>query len=251
MINLKKKLQDRQFTLGSWFSAGNPQMMEVMSQCGFEWITLDMEHSVITLDMVPALLLPLKAAGVVPLVRVEENDPNIIKRVMDAGAYGVFVPMVNSADDAQRAVAAVKYPPRGSRGVGLARAQGYGFAFEEYKKWVNRDSVVIVQIEHIEAIDNLEEILTTPGVDGSIIGPYDLSGSLGLPGQFEHPRVKQALKRYEAVCRSLKKPMGFHVVYPDIKKALSYKKRGYTLLAVGLDSLYLGTKCREIVKEIK
>jgi len=218
-----------------------------MAKAGFDWLVVDMEHSAIGLSQAQQLIRVIELAGCVPLVRLSENNPCYIKRVMDAGAHGVVVPMVNSRQDAVNAVKAVRYPPSGTRGVGLSRAQGYGFEFDNYKKWVEKESIVIVQIEHINAIENLEHILDTPGIDGSIIGPYDLSGSLGHPGQFEKPEVKAALKRYEDTCHRMKKPAGFHVVQPQPKLAASYKKKGYSFLAIGLDTLYLGTKCKEII----
>jgi len=250
MINLKNALNKNKRTIGSWISLGHPSIAEIMAKSGFDWLTIDMEHSVITLGEVQNLIQVIELCKTVPLVRVSANDPTLIKRVMDAGAYGVIVPMVNTKDDALRAVSAVKYPPAGKRGVGLARAQGYGFSFPDYRDRINKESVVIVQIEHVDAIKNLESILTTPGVDGSIVGPYDLSGSLGVPGKFGDVRLKQAILSYEKVSRRLNKPMGFHVVEPDIKEILRFKKKGYSFLAVGLDALYLGIKCREVLKAL-
>lgn len=250
MNNLKEKLHRQEFTSGSWITLGHPSIAEIMSQSGFDWLTVDMEHSAITIEQAQELIRVIELNGVVPLVRVGENNPTYIKRVMDAGAHGVIVPMVNSSAGAEAAVSAVKYPPTGTRGVGLARAQKYGFGFTEYKKWVEDESVVIVQIEHIKAIENLEAILSTPGVDGSIIGPYDLSGSLGCPGEFDRPEVLEALRHYEATCRKMKKPMGFHVVQPDPATAVAYRDKGYCLLAVGVDFLYIGNKCREVISNI-
>lgn len=251
MINLKDKLQRSEATIGSWITLGHTSIAEIMAKAGFDWLTVDMEHSAITLDKTQQLIQIIELCGVVPLVRVGENNPTLIKRVMDAGAHGVIVPMVNTKNDAVKAVNAVKYPPVGTRGVGLARAQGYGFEFEKYKDWINKESIIIVQIEHIEAISNLEIILSVDGVDGSIIGPYDLSGSMGIPGSFENGEVKKAILRYEEVCSKMKKPMGFHVVKPDAEKALQHKKAGYTFIAIGLDTLYLGEKCREILGKIR
>lgn len=251
MINLKEKLRKNELTIGSWITLGHPSIPEIMAKTGFGWLTVDMEHSAITLHQAQQLIQVIELSGVVPLVRVGENSPNLIKRVMDAGAHGVIVPMVNSKEDAEKAVNAVKYPPVGNRGVGLARAQGYGLEFEKYKKWVNKGSIVIVQIEHISAVENLESILNTRGVDGSIIGPYDLSGSMGLPGEFDKLEVQQAIKHYEDVCDNLNKPKGFHIVQPDTKKLNYYKERNYSFLAVGIDTLYLGTKCLEITREYK
>lgn len=247
---VKEKLRKKILTIGSWITLGHPSIAEIMAKSGFDWLTVDMEHSAITLDQAQQLIQIIELSGVTPLVRVGENDPTLIKRVMDAGAHGVIVPMVNCKDDAINAVNAVKYPPIGTRGVGLARAQGYGLEFEKYREWVNKESIVIVQIEHIEAVNNLEEILDVDGVDGSIIGPYDLSGSLGYPGEFDRQEVKQALLRYEDICKKMNKPMGFHVVQPDSEIAISYKGKGYVFLAVGIDMLYLGIKSRDVIKQI-
>ncbi len=251
MNKLKSKLKNNELSIGSWITLYNTAIPEIMADAGFDWLVVDMEHSSITFSQAAHLIQTIELSSTVPLVRVSENNPTIIKRVMDAGAHGVIVPMVNSREDAERAVKSVQYPPYGERGVGLSRAQGYGFDFEGYKQRLKEDSIVIVQIEHIKAIDNLEGILSMPGVDGSIIGPYDLSGSLGKPGKFEDPEVKKAVGIYEQYCKKVNKPMGFHVVYPDLETITYYKKRDYIFLAVGLDSIYLGQKCRETLKEVK
>jgi len=248
---LKNRLRNNVLTIGSWLTIGHQSIAEIMVKSGFEWLTVDLEHSSISIDKAQSLIRVIELSGCIPLVRVGENNPTFIKRVMDAGAHGVIVPMVNCDKDAERAVSAVKYPPDGTRGVGLARAQGYGYKFGEYRDWLKKESVVIVQIEHIKAIENLESILAVPGVDGSIIGPYDLSGSLGFPGEFDKLEVKDAIKRYEEICHRLKKPMGMHVVKPDLIEAAKYIKNGYTFLALGVDMLFLGDKCRDLLKGLK
>lgn len=249
--NLKNRLNGNQLTIGSWITIGDSSVAEIMATKGFDWLTIDMEHSSLTLHQVKQLVLAVGLHGVIPLVRVGENDPNLIKRVMDSGAGGIIVPMVNSSEDAKRAVASVRYPPSGKRGVGLYRAQEYGFGFDAYKKWVAEESIVIVQIEHYKAVESLKEILAVDGVDGSIIGPYDLSGSLGYPGEFQRPEVISALRSYEDVCETINKPKGFHVVEPDAAIVRSYMERDYSFLAVGLDSLYLGRKCEEIIHKTR
>ena len=198
---LKKKLRRKTVTVGSWITIGHTAIAEIMAKAGFDWLAVDMEHSVITLHEAQQLIQVIELSGVAPLVRVGENSAYLIKRVMDAGAHGVIVPMINTKEDARNAVNAVKYPPLGTRGVGLARAQGYGMDFERYKNRVNRDSVVIAQIEHIKAIENLEDILSTEGIDAFFVGPYDLSGSLGIPGQLKHPKVVKALERVMKIAK--------------------------------------------------
>ena len=152
--------------------------------------------------------------------------------------------MVNSRTDAERAVASVYYPPRGSRGVGLARAQGYGTAFADYREWLDKEAVVIVQVEHIAAVENLEAILDTPGVDGYIIGPYDLSASMGIPGQFDDPRLKEAIERIRTTGIAKAKPGGLHVVEPAPEQVREHVARGFRFLAYSLDTRMLDTACR-------
>jgi len=250
LTGLKKKLSEGKLTLGSWITIGHPIVAEVMAHSGFEWLTIDMEHSAITLDIAQSLIKTIELNDCIPLVRVGENNPYLIKRVMDAGSHGVIVPMVNSRKDAENAVKAVKYPPKGSRGVGLARAQKYGFDFEGYKNWLEEDSVVIVQIEHIDAVKNLKEILTTDGVDGFIVGPYDISGSLGIPGDFENPRFKKELEQIMKIAKETKKTAGFHVIPPDAKEVERIIDLGYRFVAISLDTLFLGTLCRNNINAI-
>ncbi|NIX59867.1 MAG: 2,4-dihydroxyhept-2-ene-1,7-dioic acid aldolase, partial [candidate division Zixibacteria bacterium] len=166
-----------------------------MSRAGFDWLAVDLEHSVITIREAEELIRIVALSGICPLVRLSANDPVQIKRVMDAGAHGVIVPMVNSVSDAEKAVKAVRYP-----------------AFESYRGWVNQESVVVVQVEHIESVNNLEAILAVDAIDGFIVGPYDLSGSLGVPGQFDHPSMAKAMDRIKSVGTDSGKVFGIHVI---------------------------------------
>ena len=244
MESLKSKLSRCKLTLGSWITLAHPAVAEIMSRAGFDWLTVDLEHSVITIREAEELIRIIALSGVVPLVRLSANDPVQIKRVMDAGAHGVIVPMVNSAADAETAVEAVRYPLKGKRGVGLARAQGYGSSFESYKEWLNRESVVIVQVEHIESVNNLEAILACDAVDGFIVGPYDLSGSLGVPGQFDHPSMAEVMDRIKMVGISSGKAFGIHVIEPDTKELRQRVDEGFNFVAYSLDIRMLDRACR-------
>ena len=245
MINRKD------ISLGSWITLNHFSIVEIMADAGFDWLCIDLEHSVIDYFEAEQLIATMEAKGCIPYVRVGENNPLIIKRMLDAGAVGIIVPAVNSKEDAIRAVKSVKYPPLGNRGVGLARAQNYGFGFDEYVEKINSRTIVIVQIEHIDAINNLEEILSTKGVDGSIIGPYDLSGSMGKPGEYNEPDVKKALEKYERLAKDIGKPFGYHVIEPDYKLVLEKIDLGYTIIAFSLDTLFLGSICRNQMDRIK
>lgn len=241
----------RQLTVGSWITIGSPVVAEIMARVGYDWLTVDMEHSAITLDIAQDLIRVIELCGVTPLVRVGHNDANSIKRVMDAGAHGVIVPMVNSKEEAEYAVGAVKYPPQGFRGVGLARAQKYGTDFEGYKAWNDRDSIVVVQIEHINGVENIEDILAVPGVDGFIIGPYDLSGSLGVPGDFDHPEMQTALNRVREVSAKVNAVSGYHVIPPEVEQLQEKVKEGYKFIAHSLDTLFLGEQCRKTLAAVR
>lgn len=242
--SLKQKLRACELTIGSWITLAHPAIAEILARAGFDWLAVDLEHSVITLAEAEELIRVIALSGVTPLVRLTSNDPDQIKRVMDAGAHGVIVPMVNTVAEAQRAVAAVYYPPRGSRGTGLARAQGYGTAFADYRAWLDRDAVVIVMVEHVNSVENLEQILKVDGVDGFFVGPYDLSASLGRAGDFSNPALVQALGRIRAVSRKLGKPGGMHVVEPAPEELRKHVADGFTFLAYSLDMRMLDTAAR-------
>lgn len=248
---VKQKLKNGSITVGSWMSMGHQSIAEIISAAGFDWVGIDLEHSVIDIDKLQTLLLAIESNQCVPLVRLTSNDPNLAKRVMDAGAYGVIVPMVNSASDARLAVSSIKYPPVGIRGVGIARAQAYGPGFAGHVKIANDESIVIVQIEHIKSVRNIKEILNVEGIDGLIIGPYDISGSLGVPGQLNHPSVVEARRKILAAAKAKGIAAGTHIVYPSISEFKKYVKEGYRFIAFGTDILFLGESCRNSMRDIK
>ena len=235
---LKTKLKTKELTIGSWISFGFVQTCEIMSKSSFDWLAIDMEHTAIDFDQCLNLIQIIESNGVVPLVRVGANDRLLIKRAMDAGAHGIIVPMVNNVDDAQKAINALYYPPIGSRGVGLGRAQNYGVEFEEYKEWANTEIIFIPQIEHIEGVNNLANILALEKVDGFIIGPYDLSGSLSVPGQWDHPSVIEALEKVNKVLNQNEKPGGFHVVHSNHEELKQRIAQGYSFIAYGDDMVF-------------
>jgi len=237
--------------IGSWITLNHFSIAEVMADAGFDWLCIDMEHSVIDYYEAEILIAAIKSKGLTPFVRVGENNTRIIKRVLDAGAEGIIVPSVNTKADAHKAVQSAKYSPYGKRGVGLARAQDYGFGFEKYRDEVSKKIKVIAQIEHIDAINNLQEIISTEGIDGTFIGPYDLSGSMGKPGKYKDHDVKEAIATYEKIAKQHDKLIGFHVISPDNELVKEKIKSGYNFIAFSLDTLFLGTICRDQVKKIK
>lgn len=238
-------------SIGSWITLNNPSIAEIMSDCSFDWLCVDMEHSVTDYFQAQQLIATIQSKGIAAFVRVGENNNLVIKRVLDAGADGIIVPMVNSKEDAIKAINSVKYPPIGMRGVGLARAQGYGFDFENYKNNKADDIKLIVQIEHIDAVNNLEEILSLDEIDGTFIGPYDLSGSMGKPGQYFDADVVDVIKKYEEIAKKYDKLIGYHVIEPDYKLVEEKIKSGYNFIAFSLDTYFLGSIIRSQLKQIK
>jgi 2-dehydro-3-deoxyglucarate aldolase len=251
MVTLKEKIQNRKITIGSWITLGHSAIAEIMARAGFDWLVIDMEHSVIELSETQEMIQAMDGAGTPSIVRLTSNDANLIKRVMDAGAHGIMVPNINSAADARRAVAATYYPPKGKRGVGLARAQGYGASFESYCQWLDENALVIVMIEHIDGVKSADEILTVSGVDGYMIGPYDLSASLGIPGQINDPRVVDAIARVRKIGEKLGKPGGIHVVEPDLTAIERRINEGFTFMGYAMDVRILDAVSRDHVFKIK
>lgn len=210
-----------------------------MALAGFEWLVIDIEHTSIDLQTTENLIRTIQSKNIKAIVRVSKNEEVIIKRVLDMGADGIIVPMVCSKEDAIQAVNYAKYPPVGKRGVGLYRASGYGTKFEEYKRWVNEELVIIAQIEHIDAVKNIDEILEVHGIDGTIIGPYDLSGSMGYPGEFERDDVKKAVSKVLESCKKYNIPSGFHVVDTNPEAIKQKIEQGCTFLAYGIDYFFM------------
>lgn len=251
MSTVKEKLKNGEATFGTWQMIGNTSITEILCQAGYEWVTIDMEHTGIDVTDALELIRVIDLSGKTPAVRLSVNDFTLIKRVLDSGAKIIIVPMVMDREDAEKAVNAVYYPPKGNRGVGLSRAQRYGFGFEEYKRDFENEAVVVAQIEHIDAVNHLEEILSVDGIDATIIGPYDLSGSLGHPGDFDRPDFKEALERYETISRKCNKPMGYHIVKPTRDDVEDHIQKGYQFIALGFDSFFIGEKSREVLSNVK
>ena len=215
---------------------GHAGIAEVLCQNGFDWLTIDLEHSMIDFNQARELISTIDNLGVSPLVRLTSIDTNQIKRVMDHGAHGIIAPMVKSESDIDYLVDSIYYPPKGKRGVGLARAQSYGPGFASYRDSLSEEGAILVaQIEHIDAVKNLKNIIGHEEVDAFIVGPYDLSASMGLAGQFDHQDVLDALAEINSVSRDLNICSGTHVVEPDLKELGKAIEAGNKFIAYSVD----------------
>jgi len=228
---------------GVIISMSAPQSVEIMADAGFDWVLIDMEHSSLALSDVHNLL---SAGGdkLVTIVRVPGNDDIWIKRVLDLGCDGILVPMVNSAEAAAGAVGAALYPPRGRRSVGVTRAHRYGPGFKDYVTTANDKIIIMIQVEHIEAVKDIDRILSVAGISAIFIGPYDLSSSMGLAGQVTHPDVVAAISLVKRKCREAGMPYGIFSMTPEGLKEHIADGCRYALCSI--DSFMLASEAKRV-----
>jgi 2-dehydro-3-deoxyglucarate aldolase len=235
--SIRQRLTQTGPLVGTILTLPSPAVAELLVDIGFDWLFIDAEHAPFSTGDVQAAL---QAAGGCPcLVRIPSSDEVFVKQVLDAGADGIIAPLVNTAEAAERIVRCSKYPPAGTRSVGIARAHGYGRRFREHVARANEDLAVVIQIEHFEAADNIEAILEVPGIDAVFLGPYDLSGSIGRPGEIDDPGVQACITMVRDACRRKAMPLGIFGANADAVSP--YIVQGYSLVAVGTDMLFLAS----------
>ena len=222
---------------GSWINSGSSIVSELMALQGFDFLTVDVEHSAVDVPQVLHIIQGIRASnrGCLPFVRTEGVEFSLVKRYLDAGAMGIIAPLVNTRQQAEELVRAVRYPPLGDRGVGYCPANQYGQNVRETFNKANDEIYAIVQIEHIEAVENIHEILSVDGIDGTFIGPFDLSASMGLTGHFDHPDFVSARQRILDACMETDIPAGIHIVEPNPDEITARRSEGFEILAYGLD----------------
>ena len=225
-------------SVGSWMQIPHASIAEIMGQAGYDWVAVDMEHGAIAHHQLPDLFRALELGGTLPLVRLAEGNPRDCKQALDAGAGGVIVPMVESAEQLLSMRNACRWPPAGTRGVGFSRANLFGEQFDAYQEEAQAP-LLVAMIEHSRAVDNLAEILAVDGLDAILIGPYDLSASLGLTAQFEHPEFKTTMNRIGELAKLANIPAGVHVVPPSKEELAQRIAEGYRFLAFSIDAVFL------------
>ena len=246
----KDKLRQGQLCLGAWVTLTDPVVPEVMSHLGYDFMLIDIEHAPLTMDTLQMMLLMIQRGGTTALVRLSGNDPIVIKQTLDVGADGIIVPMVLNADEAQRAVSAAKYPPDGIRGFGPRMASDFYRNAASYAREANDQTVVIVQIEHIEAVNNLDEILKVPGLDGVFVGPADLSFSMGIPMQWEHPDLIEKIKLVAEKAHAAGIPVG-GAVDDTLEETMRWISWGMQFVTLGLDWMFMKDKATEMMDAVR
>lgn len=245
---MKEKLAAGQVVVGAQLRFGSPAIAELFGHAGFDYIVFDSEHAPQTPAGIQQQMQALAATPATPIVRLPKNDPDLMRPYLDMGAGGVLVPFINTAGEARLGARALRYPPLGTRGFGPARASRFGLDTDYYKT-ANEAMVYLPIIEDVEAVRNMDELLAVEGVDSFIIGPVDLSFSLGIPMQFDHPRFKEAIQAVIKAGLASGKPMGTSIYGGDMFDPLTYQKfvdQGFTLLLVGGDEWMLTDACRRM-----
>jgi 2-keto-3-deoxy-L-rhamnonate aldolase RhmA len=250
MLNKLKALVDSGSpAIGTWIGFTDPYSVEVIADAGFDWLLIDTEHFPISRESLRTIFVALKGSPSVPVVRLPSNSPDHFQTALDLGAEGVVVPMVSSRQDAEQAVTFCRYPPIGTRGFSPTRASRYFQDLEQYAKSANGQISLIVQIETPQAVTNIDEILSTDGIDGIFIGPSDLASFMNMAARTNHPDVERVVDRliHSACARGM--PFGLPTWSPD--ECLSYVKRGARLLTLGSDLHYLATSARSGLSGIR
>lgn len=247
---LKELLKAGKPAIGASLSLPSPPVAEILARSGFDFLWIDMEHSPLNLETVHRAIHATSGTDTVPIVRVPWNLHWLAKPVLDIGAMGVVMPLVTSKEEALEAVRALKYPPEGVRGYGPGfAALRWGLSPPEYAKIANNVIMVILLIEHIDAVNRIDEILAVPGIDVAMVGPFDLSGTMGLLGQTTHPKVQEAVDKVHAAAKKARVPVGILATTPDdINKRL---QQGYQFVLVGYDTGFLVGGIRNILGQIK
>ena len=251
---LKEKFRNRERLFAGWVSYAHPSITETFARAGFDFMAIDMEHSTISLTEAQRIIAASQSEGVPCLPRPVSHTNDLIKPLLESGADGMLIQMVNTADEVKSLIKDFYYPPIGNRSYGVSRAQAYGFDFDEYITSWNESASFLLQVESIEAVNNIEELLAFDEVDGVMVGPYDISGSLGVPGQTNHPLVIEASKKVIAACEKYGKSCGTQVSDSTEESVEFLFSLGYTYAILGSDLFVLwkwAEKMQGLIKSMK
>ena len=238
ITDIRKKLNNGGVSIGSWMQIPHSSIAEIMGQSNYDWVAVDMEHGAISVHQLPDLFRALELGNTLPLVRLAHGHSKDCKQALDAGAGGVIVPMIKNADQLRKVRDATRWPPSGNRGVAFSRANLFGKNFNEYIKEAEQP-LLIAMIEHIDAINELDDILKVDGLDAILIGPYDLSTSMNLTAQFDHPEFAKAIRDIKSKSESANIPCGIHVVSPSVDDLKEKIDDNYRFIAYSIDSVIL------------
>jgi 2-dehydro-3-deoxyglucarate aldolase len=237
---IRRSLANNEPSVGSWMQIPHASVAEIMGQAGYDWVAVDMEHGAIDAHQLPDLCRALELGSTLPLVRLAQGHIKDCKQALDAGAGGVIVPMVESAAQLLAVRDACRWPPAGNRGVAFSRANLFGKHFEVYREEAQAP-LLVAMIEHISAVECLPDILAVDGLDAILIGPYDLSASMGCTANFDEPKFIETISRINSLCLEANVPCGLHMVAPERDELQRRIEEGYRFLAYSIDAVMLST----------
>lgn len=249
IIKLRNKLKNKNYSIGTWMQIPNSSVAEIIGQCGYDWVAIDMEHGSFSVSQLPDIFRAIESGGsnTIPMVRLSEGSRENCKRALDAGAGGVIIPMIETAESLIKTIEFCCWPPTGKRGVGFSRANLFGKNFENYKT-ESQFPIIVAMIEHINGVKNINKILSVKGLDAILIGPYDLSASMGITGKFDDYEFIKILSDVERSCKEFSIPFGIHQVNPSENKLFEMINRGYTFIAYGVDAVFLNFSAKRPIK---
>jgi len=249
--NLKEALKEGKNVFGPFMKFTDPAAVEIMGFAGFDFVIIDAEHGPISMQNAQNMIRAAESVNITPVIRVGNNDEALILRALDIGAQGIEIPQINNKSQAIKAVRSVKYAPQGERGVcRYVRAANYSSMDKfKYFKYANDETMIIAHIEGVEGINNLSEILSVPDVDVIFVGPYDLSQSLGIPGEVNHPLVTEKMQEVVLKCKENKIAVGTFA--DDIKTAKSWISLGVQYMAFSVDVGILYETGKNILNKLK
>jgi 2-dehydro-3-deoxyglucarate aldolase len=243
-----KKLNSNLPALGGWVLTASPVVAELFAIAGFDWVCIDAEHSAVSKETAQNMITAIERHGAEPLVRVSGNIDDECKRFLDMGARGIIIPMIKSYEDVMLAVEHTKFPPLGKRSYSLSRSTMYGKEAGDHFTNANDNTLLGIMIEHIDPLNDLDKIFSEPTVDVILVGPYDLSGSMGIPGEFEKKEFKEAIELINRKAAENNVRMGIHEVHPTPEKVQKLIEEGFTFIACGIDSLFLTNEAEKYTR---
>ncbi|MDF1683507.1 MAG: aldolase/citrate lyase family protein [Legionellaceae bacterium] len=247
--HIRTSLKSGGTTVGSWIQIPHASVAEIMGNAGYDWVAVDMEHGSISHHQLPDIFRALELGDTLPMARLAEGSPKECKQALDAGSGGIIVPMIESAEQLQAVRDACRWPSAGTRGVGFSRANLFGQDFKAYQEEAQAP-LLVAMIEHVRAVENLSSILAVDGLDAIMIGPYDLSASLGLTAQFEHANFKAAMQQICEHAKQANIPVGVHVVQPSNDELEQRITEGYRFIAFSIDAVILHENAQNPVKKL-
>jgi len=251
LSRIKEKISQGIIPIGTHAHIGEPIVIDILCNCGFDFIWIDSEHASVDKRDVNIQVITARGGGLAPFVRIPWNDPVLAKPILEMGPAGIVFPFIKTVDEAKRAVESCKYPPAGIRGFGPLKANNYStMDSEQYLEMSKKEPWVIVQIEHIDGVDNLKEIIKVEGVDSVVVGANDLSGSIGLLGQTRHPEVLKQLDRIADTCRQAGFPFGASIGWNE-ENVSDWIRRGVTWIGVDGDVSFLVNGGKNILEKTR